>query len=523
MYVITRNKFLDIPLGPDGVAAWFEGWLGWRAIAIRKNVGARGLDGRFHVECTITGYPQGELAGKADEWNRALSKQWFEGAEFGKEDSIVIRSIAQPIGPQPLIEIVTGLFNGLAESMAVMIELITWSGGTISSDTPQQALVLYGLMENGVFVVKAVWPKALPHDDGSISKPAVWPGEASAVEALNQFLTFRQGMFKGPEASETFAAATYERLDEGVKTVFSPMAAQQGALFVKIIFGGTQLKENFGHFLKRTLGLAGVTALLIWAWTVDGLRMLRYVSLTTALFTGIAFVVAVGWKGFIIWMFRKEMRKGFKRIYTEPWGGREVADAEQIFGGIPSFRKLSDDAVALGGQHVIDLNVTNNPGVNVTRVYFYRESRTYLYMVFLMENPDAGKNFPASSTFLARTLYTNGVVAATIDQGLGFKKRLDRHSCSKMLVGITTVEEMLKRHASVVSKFVTREEGPLAFSKEELIRREISDHEKISQLNRKHGYYTWIEAFGEAFGWVRRDYKEDRRQPPGFRRTVAEH
>jgi hypothetical protein len=304
---------------------------------------------------------------------------------------------------------------------------------------------------------------------------------------------------------------TFEQLSDGVKMVFSPAAARQGSLFVNIIFGGTDIKEDFWHFLKRTSGLLLATALFVWLFRLDSLRAMRFLFLTVAIVTGIACIAAVAWKSFFIWTYRTQMRNMFKRIYNEPWSMAEVADAEQEFSHIPTFRKLSSDALAMGGRHVIDLQMRNNPGLNVTRVYFYPNSRTYLYMLFLLETADAGKLFPATSTFLARTLYDNGVVVATIDQGLGFKKRLDQRSCTKMFKGITTIEDMLTRHAKVVSGFVTREGGPLALSKEELIRREISDHEQISERNRKHGYYTWTDAFGEAFGWIRRDYKEDRK------------
>jgi hypothetical protein len=503
MYVITRQKFLDIPLGPAGVATWFEAWLEWRSIYIR-NAGDGRATGVCRLDCTISGYPAGDVSSKAAQWSAGIPKESFTGVEAGKDDTVVVRSIVQSAVQPRLLEIVKPLFCDLTEGMALMLELVTWDGGPVTSTTIQEALVLYGLIRNGELIVKGIWPKGLPHDDGSIYKSAVWPGEGNAVGGLRKYAMWRDGLLPNP------ATASYSELTDGVKSIFSPSAVRHGSRFVKIIFGGTQLKENLWSFAKRTFGLLAITVVLGWLSSLKFVGGLRYLVLLAAITSGIGLAFAVGWKALLIWMFGSQMRKMFKRIYNEPWSGIEVPDAESACGDEPAFRKLSADALALGGTHLVDFRMTNTGGPNLTRVYFYSESKTYLFLLFLLENPDGGKNFPMQSTFLVRTLYENNVVVATVDQGLGFKKRLDKRSCRKMFMGVTGIADMLARHAKAAKNFMTTERGPLELSKEQLIQREICEHEESSQRNRNYGYYHWSDAFGEIFGLMRRDLVEDR-------------
>jgi hypothetical protein len=152
--------------------------------------------------------------------------------------------------------------------------------------------------------------------------------------------------------------------------------------------------------------------------------------------------------------------------------------------------------------------VKNTGCSNLARLYYLPDSKTYLYLSFIAENPDAGKNFPVLGSFLARTLYEDGVVVATVDRGNGFKQQLDKSSWSRMLLDVKGVKDMLERHVRVQKRFVTKATGPIELSKEAFIAREKSDHLRLSELNRKYGYYRLVDAFGDSFGWVRRSFRE---------------
>jgi hypothetical protein len=551
MQIITRFKFPDVSLDAETIAGWFEAWLGWRMIFLRSNLAASRPDGVFRIDGFVAGYPEKELAARASDWSARLPKERFRAAQI-KDDGVLLRSTVQPIGQHELAEILGALFCEPAEAMAMRFELVTWDGGAEDSVVPQEALVLYGVMRDGAFVLKGLWPKALPHDDGSLYQAAAWPEQERALRAFGIFsevrarlqttaedrgklshsaetyeeaasaaialrkLTGKEVEFEPGDvtlradvtATQMALAASYGAAGNGISSVFSPAVVRQAALLVKILFGSGQLKENIWEFAKRAGGLLGATSVFAALCTLSALGKLRFFIVQAAIVCGIGFLIAAGWKAYIIYMFRTQMRKGLGKVYSAPWEGTEILAPDERFWNQPTFRKLSADAEAAGGRHFIDLMMKNTGTMNVARVYFFADIKTYLFINFILENQDGGKSFPVQATLLARTIFADGVVVATVDQGLGFKKRLDKRSCRKLFMGVTGVADMLARHRKTLAKFQTTARGPLEFTKEEFIANEKSEHVVSSERNRKYGYYRWTDAVGEVFGLLRSDLVE---------------
>ncbi|HUS33743.1 MAG TPA: hypothetical protein VM680_00180 [Verrucomicrobiae bacterium] len=553
MLTIIRNQFLDLALPAQTVAEWFKAWLAWRVIFLRQNPAEaeRGL-GVCRVVCSLGGYPHAQVESAAADWKRFLPKEWFEGVEVGKDDLLVARSIAQKIPEAKLDGVVSALFSGMSDGMAVMLELVTWDGGEVGPATTQEALVFYGLAEDGQFLLKAIWTKSLPHDDGATYAAATWPDEEATVNAFQRiekvrarvesggvkdgvvsyiaqdeehavmtYLALRaltgaeaerkpgERTVRGAVAVEQMVhAVTYVALGENVPLVFSPAAARNGSLVVKVFFGTTGLTEKFTNFLKRAGGLFIVTGWLVWLARSELLGNWRLLFWILAVIAALMVAVVVGWKAYFIWMYRTLMKQGLAKVYNAPWAADEVTEMDARFANQPTVRKFSADLEALGGRHVINLDLKNTGCTNLARVYFMPESKAYFYLSFIVENPDGNKNFPALGNFLVRTLYEDGVVVATVDRGNGFKQQLDKGSCSKMLRDVKGVKDMLERHVRVQKRFGTKAAGPIELSKEAFIAREKSDHVRISELNHKYGYYRLVDAIGDSFGWIRRDSRE---------------
>ncbi len=173
MLTIIRQQFLDLSLGAQTITEWFKAWLSWRTIALRQNAAqAERGHGVCRVVCTLGGYPHAQVESAAADWKRFLPRESFEGVEVGKNDLLVVRSSAQEIPRAELGAIATSLLSGISDGMAVMLELVTWDGGEVGATTTQEVLVFYGLAHEGQFLLKAIWTKSLPHDDGSTAAAA---------------------------------------------------------------------------------------------------------------------------------------------------------------------------------------------------------------------------------------------------------------------------------------------------------------------------------------------------------------
>ena len=553
MQIIIRKTFADLALGANAVVDWLNAWLAWRIIYLRKHPKlASRAPGVCRVVWTVGGYPSAATASVLGEWKICTDAQSMEGIELGKHDVIEGRSKTQTAKDAQLSQIVKPLFSGLAEGMAVMIELVTWDGGDVTPQTAQESLVIYGQMVNGQLIVKSIWPKALPHDDGGSYWAAEWPDEEETLKALQKVIRLKASFEEKKSADGTLtfiardefkavaiysalrtltgeqaqmgkdesirakvsplhmaAAITYAELDDSTLSIFSPATSRASGVFVKTLFRTTSTTEKFRYFFLRAAFWLAVTIGLVWL----ALRFTGAAKWITALAAGlpaIVFAIVVGWKGFFIWLYRREMRKGLQKIYTNPWEATEVTEPGAAFVDQPTFKKYSADIEALGGRHIMDLDVKNTGCSNLARLYFIPASKTYFYLSFMSENPDAGKNFPVMPSFLVRTMYEGGVNFASADKGVSFKPRLDKRSGSKVLVEPKSAADMLERHLRALKDFKTSAAGPVEFTKEDFIAREKSDHEHLSKLHEDYGYYSWWNAVGDSFGWIHGHYKEKR-------------
>ena len=273
MLTIIRQEFLDLSLSAQTTTEWFKAWLAWRIIFLRRNPAhaARGL-GVCRVVCTLGGYPHAQVESAAADWKRFLPKESFDAVEVGKSDLLVVKSIEQKIPEAKLDAIVSGLFSAMSDGMAVMLELVTWDGRELGPTTAQEALVFYGLAEGGQFLLKAIWTKSLPHDDGATYAAAAWPDEEATVKAFQRIEKVRARVEAGGEQNGVVSyiaqdpvhagatglavraltgveaevagertmraavtveqmahAVTYVALGEDVPLVFSPAAARSGS------------------------------------------------------------------------------------------------------------------------------------------------------------------------------------------------------------------------------------------------------------------------------------------------------
>lgn len=541
MISLIRKAFPNIPLDATTLASWIESWLAWRALH-----GSFMVDGEFQVVFEISCIPEADLK-KDAERIRSIASPLFTTSEIIGNDTVRAISKSWPAKTATHLEETCALIiSAAAPGKPLAIEIITRR--PVSHAAPEH-LVFYCLAENNSLTLKAIWLKHPPHDDGKIYQFAVSPDEDPLIATFRRSAEFERLVAKpdehgrirfnfddpayagavavnlrilcGPRADITLEDATIvtaatarqlahaavaRELPESTAAAFSPIAAKQGSNFVKIVFG---FGEKFSAFAFRAAAPLAIAVFWFWVWLrlrAMGIGLLvQLLSLLAGILFAALFLFVVGWKANLLYLYRKQMRAGMRKLYSEPLRLTKLDSLPAHAAADPTLQKWTADLIALGGQHVLDLE--SELGIsNLARIFYFPQHHAYFQLLGLFSIHDGQLHFPANANFLVVTYFPNAITVTTSNAPQGFRRQLDKRSLIKFLPHLQTPRELIEKHFHLVSNFKTTAQ-PLRFTADEFLARIAADHVEFADRMRRYGYYRWPDAFREVFRLVRREYK----------------
>lgn len=501
-----------------------------------------GWQGEYRIAFEVSCLPEAELQVEAERI-RCAAGPLFESIQTVGHDTVRGTSRLWALSSASnLTDLCAVVLAAAPDGHPLMVEIITRKANT--SDAAEH-LVLYGLVENGSLTLKALWAKVPPHDDGSLYLPAVWPDEEALIGAFEQCRAFEQ-LIARPEGGivwfdfgdsstagkvatnlrnaqsnkvqietdgsvlrtsatqrQLAHAAIALQLTETITATFSTVAMKQGSWIVKAGFG---MNETLPAFFLRTGAFLLPAVLFFWLMRqMDGWTG-RLLTLAAGIFFVVIFAATFGWKAYLIFMYRKLMRDGMRTVYSKPMEFTVLESLPEMVAQDPAVRKWTADALALGGKHVIDLDVHNTGCKSIARCFYIPAQRTFLQVMCLYELQDGLQHFPANSNFLATTYFPDGVNVVCTNARMGYRKRLDPRSVAKAIPEALTPRQLLDKHSAVLAGF-TPPGAALEFDAKQFLARSASDHLSYAKRMEKYGYYRWEDAVREVFNIVRPDFK----------------
>jgi hypothetical protein len=360
-------------------------------------------------------------------------------------------------------------------------------------DAHPRTLVLYGSVQGGAFLLKALWSVGAGELKEEAYASAAWPNEA-------QFMT---------------ALSAYQNGDRVVpqwgRLALFPPPGHLSWLSALAWFLAPQDKSGVRGFLLRVAVAGALFVVCLWgvlAFSASNPRLLFPVNLGLAL-AGLGLVYTLGLKSMLIYKALTQMRASLSAAYARPIAYPEI-DLAAIPGALqdPTLRKLSAEIAALGGRHYKDIQVQPEvSGQFWIRLYLFPEDATVFTAMFMHRS---GKFYvvPSKATFLLRTNLSDGYRLVSTSGGSGYRKPLSALPViSRTFPGVCDPAEMLQKHRAVLAQIEQAGRTRVPIAPEHLIAQMVAEHEQIGAELAKYGYFQWDDAVRMAFHLPRPEYR----------------
>jgi hypothetical protein len=557
MHAVTRKEFLDRWMDLNELEALVHMWNGWFRLS-----GA--LPKRHHCgwrwEARWQGFPRAR--GEALElWlQRQAMAAGLPATFVGRPDpdTLTLESFIRGLGHPGNLELLFAAASNLKfADLTLMLRLTagSWLIGEGGEPSEWQTLVLFGLVREGRFQLKTLWPAETATE--GIYEHTDWPAETEFLAALGSYReverclqqelpleewsTYSHKMFMCSDSIEAVlvgnalgkltgqadevvptgpavsAPATVVQFAQAVSFVrrspyFREMLSRSSrALAQKVVAGWLRLSGQRSLpaflFLLACFIVPALLCFAIFGELASQRRGWFFLLLGAALIGGAA---REAWKkGRTVRLYRLHLKAGLKDLYSGPVPQVPVSLEDHRVAEDPSVRKSSRDVEALGARHHVDFTCEiTGRHLGFHRLYLLPEERTYLTMFIIVESHEL-RMFPARTGYHLLTYFADGSRLVCANSGVGFRK-LSREvrATVRFFPDATDPAALLARHRAVLQRLLRQGSQLAPFEPAEILQRQKREHEEACQFAAKGGYYTWSDALHEVFGIVRREYKE---------------
>jgi hypothetical protein len=213
------------------------------------------------------------------------------------------------------------------------------------------------------------------------------------------------------------------------------------------------------------------------------------------------------------------MNLGLKKLYERENEFREVrvCDEENVRLD-PANIKYAAEVAAAGGTHRFDLRIVSEatPKDSVIRVYTFDDD-TITGAMFLMSGSGEFRQFPAKAWMSYDTRFDDGHVLITLNSGSGFRMPRMPGFTTRFRGDVSDPTELLQHHREVCARLTGEGRRALGAptTADAAFARMRQDHQRTVEFYANRDAYTWGDALHEAFGVVRRQFRERGGRPAG--------
>jgi hypothetical protein len=224
---------------------------------------------------------------------------------------------------------------------------------------------------------------------------------------------------------------------------------------------------------------------------------------------GVGFNVV--WKARMMARYHSRMKTALRKLYSRTVDYPEVDLVEFGVADNPAVVKYSRELEAIGGRHLIDVRI--DPATSsrsCLRLFQFPSDHTYVFLNIMLATQTL-HFYPANSFLLVKTFFADGsCLTSSNAKGTGYRKLRRANMTYRHFVEAKNPGDLLTRHRQVLNRLLGegRRLAPL-FTAQELIQRQIQEHDETCVLAKQQGYYTWGAAFRQSFGLVRREFVQE--------------
>jgi hypothetical protein len=488
-FSMSRKGFLDRWLGPQDLDDLTDLWLAWQEEAWLRRV--RRLR-RYHaVEVRLYGFPRprgGLLQGELQ--RRLAERGWRYTADLSDPDLLVVSSgflpFSRPCSLRAWLALLRGHeFAGLVVTLRLSVQ--EWPGPAEGPAHAGDTLVLCGRLQEGDFLLKALWPAGLGRDLDRLYERAAHVSDEDIVWAFDKY---RRGGPVPPPPAGLFNLRRTQTLSRFLVGMVMYLPGGPGRLRwfmtrTALYLGGLLLGIGLYVALPRVPAAAGIAA----------------VNVLCA--TALAYVVAK--ETARVRTYHRTMTASLKRTHSRRLVFEPVDLNELGVRDDPNAVKYTAELQMLGCRHLADVRtVPGPPATAYVRVFVLPAQHTYVFLNLMLATTGF-KKFPAHAFFLLSTYFEN-LRVVSIHEGGGFRKRFMPGVLSRVFPGVHDPATLLAAHGRLVEQKQAEGHvlGPL-MEAPALFERMAQDHEEASAVLRRRGYYSWSAAVRQNFGLIRRD------------------
>lgn len=491
MLSIIRTKFLHHRLSAaelDSVAALWRNWF----LAAQQLVTTPIGYGQWRIEARVSGFPESANGVIRAQLHQILASLNIAEVRLLENDTVAAVGNWTPVNAHipPLAAWCDAITRDATFDLCVLMLRLSIEerndNGKLKSG---QTLVLFGLISQHVFDLKAVWPAGNSGTRNSADfekmyHSAAWPDEA-------KFLV---------EAAATRSSQSGVEIPVWAKPIFGPIEGERLAHRITVL-----IAPPLSHFTLRALfaKFAWFGALLLGAWTLRSGVPVLSVSLFIAavMFIGLYLKAAVA----RVVNYHRAMKAGFAKLYSHDIAYPEIDLAQPGVLDEPSIRKHSADILEAGCSHWKDIRLEPaHSGDSYIRLFITPRNESVIALLLLYATPTT-RQFPYKTNFLVTTRFADGFRAASSSHPAGFRKPLDLPVIGRSYGDIRGAADILARHQKLVEKQIDKGRAIAPVQRNSEVAQMELDHNAVRPLAAARGYYTWEDAFRESFSWKRKE------------------
>ena len=488
MQTIVRREFPDTSLDRTLLESIAGLWLAWHREARWGHLLPRRS---FHrAQVSLWGVPRSAMEAYRTQLARRAARELADSSvEIADADTLTITSPWSEISQPSALALLAGAFvDEEFDGMRLTLRLTAgdWRSMPDGPASKEGTLIIWTELRGGVPLLKAAWPGDLTGRGETSFRFAAWRGEPEFLRAVEHF-RIHGAAPKGP--GRLFVSAAHQRLRHALRWLLFDVAEQR----------------TLPAFLGRVTFFGVVTALCFAAakWLAsDFLTVLGVLPLA-----GLWLIVFR--KGLNIASRYRSMNASLQRLYSQPQKFVSVDPSAASVWPEVSSGKYTRELEHLGLTRYCDIRGTA-PKVSTDyhRVFVWPAERTYVFLNLLYSS-QSFRHFPVKAWPLSTTYFSDGTRLIVTSEGGGYRKSRDPLAIQRIYPEADDPATLLELHQATLRRLLAegKELAPL-MSPDELLARFEADAERVREITRRDGYFSWGAATRQSFNLIRREYRE---------------
>jgi hypothetical protein len=485
MQTVIRPKFADTPLDFVLLQSIADLWLAWHREVSDRISGGPAFQ---RAQAELWGLARPDLDLRQEQLARSASRQLPNSSvELSDPDTLTVTTPWIETSRLSALPTLVDLFAGAEfDGLRLTLRLTAADGRRAAEGRPSRegTLVICTELRGGVPLLKAVWPADLSSHGETLFHFATWPGEAPFWQAVHDFR--KNGTVSSPP-EKLFVSPARQRVRRGLRWLIADVGEHR----------------TLAAFAGRVAFFAAAAAALLIAGYQLGSIFLMVFSILPL--KGLAYVLFK--KARYISSLYRVMQASQRRLYSQSYKYAAVELPSVARWPEACACKYTRELEALGFAQRRDFRAAIHTRITgCYRLFMLPAERIYV-ILNLLYGTEKHVHFPVKVWCLGTTYFTDGTRLLMTSEGGGYRKSRDPLAIHRFYPEVEDSAVLLDRLRATIAHLIAegKELAP-PMSPDELLARVAADHDRVAELTRRAGYYTWRAAVRQSFKLVRREY-----------------